>query len=127
MKNRAALRERVFLSYGSLLIKPPLSRGSDGIMDRTGSLHPEAIMDHGCQKVARDAPCLTQEEPQRTPVPRVYRRLTIPTQKRLRILAVFFYTTYAFDLFSSREDAFLALPVCSCHVTQRDVATHTEE
>lgn len=38
-----------------------------------------------------------------------------------------FYTTYAFDLFSSREDAFLELPVCSCHVTQRDVATHTEE
>lgn len=50
-----------------------------------------------------------------------------PHKKRLRILAVFFYTTYAFDLFSSREDAFLALPVCSCHVTQRDVATHTEE
>lgn len=50
-----------------------------------------------------------------------------PQKKRLRILAVFFYTTYAFDLFSSREDAFLALPVCSCHVTQRDVATHTEE
>lgn len=95
-------------------------------MNRTGALHPEAIMDHGCQKAARDAPCLTQEEPQRTAVPRVYRRLTIHAKKTANTRSLF-YTTYAFDLFSSREDAFLALPVCSCHVTQRDVATHTEE
>ena len=96
-------------------------------MNRTGSLHPEAIMDHGCQKAAKTAPLLPKQEPQRTPVPRVYWQLTIPTQKDCEYSQSFLYTLYAFDLFSSREDAFLALPVCSCHVTHRDVATHTEE
>ena len=44
LKNRAALRERgFFILRITSSIKPPLSRGSDGIMDRTGSLHPEAI------------------------------------------------------------------------------------
>lgn len=50
-----------------------------------------------------------------------------PHKKDCKYSQSFLYTIYAFDLFSSREDAFLALPVCSCHVTQRDVATHTEE
>ena len=50
-----------------------------------------------------------------------------PRKKDCEYSQSFLYTIYAFDLFSSREDAFLALPVCSCHVTQRDVATHTEE
>lgn len=94
-------------------------------MNRTGALHPEAIMDHGCPKAARDASCLTQEKPQRTPVPSIY-RLTLHKKKTANTRSLF-YTTYAFDLFSSREDAFLELPVCSCHVTHRDVATHTEE
>lgn len=50
-----------------------------------------------------------------------------PHKKDCEYSQSFLYTIYAFDLFSSREDAFLALPVCSCHVTHRDVATHTEE
>lgn len=92
LKNRAALRERgFFILRITSSIKPPLSRGSDGIMDRTGSLHPEAIMDHGCQKAARDAPCLTQEEPQRTAVPRVYRRLTIHAKKTANTRSLFLY------------------------------------
>ena len=77
-------------------------------------------------KSGKGPPLLRKQELQRTPVPRVYRRLTIHAKKTANTRSLF-YTTYAFDLFSSREDAFLALPVCSCHVTQRDVATHTEE
>lgn len=91
LKNRAALWERGFLSYGSLLLSSLPYRGFGCFMDRTGSLHPEAIMDHGCQKAARDAPCLTQEEPQRTAVPRVYRRLTIHAKKTANTRSLFLY------------------------------------
>lgn len=77
-------------------------------------------------KSSKGPPLLPKQKPQRTPVPRVYQRLTIHAKKTANTRSLF-YTTYAFDFFSSREDAFLELPVCSCHVTHRDVATHTEE
>lgn len=95
-------------------------------MELSGSLAPEAITDHRCLKAARDAPY-----PSRSLNGHHFHMFIggfrSPRKKGLRMLAVLFDTTYAFDLFSSREDAFLALPVCSCHVTHRDVATHTEE
>lgn len=95
-------------------------------MDRTGSLHPEAIMDHGCQKAARDL-LFTQTGASTDTGPKHLSAADDPRKKDCEYSQSFLYTIYAFDLFSSREDAFLELPVCSCHVTHRDVATHTEE
>lgn len=97
-------------------------------MNRTGALHPEAIMDHGCPKAARDGSSFTQTGASTDTGPTRLSAADDPHKKDCEYSQSFFIPPiYAFDLFSSREDAFLALPVCSCHVTQRDVATHTEE
>lgn len=83
-------------------------------------------MDHGCPKAARDGSSFTQTRASTDTDPTRLSAADDPRKKDCEY-SQSFYTTYAFDLFSSREDAFLALPVCSCHVTHRDVATHTEE
>lgn len=96
-------------------------------MDRTGFLHPEAIMDHGYPKAAMYA-SFTQTGAATDSGPKHLSAADNPRKKDCEYSQSFFIPPiYAFDLFSSREDAFLELPVCSCHVTHRDVATHTEE
>lgn len=93
LKNRAALRPaRFFYLTDHFFYQEPPYRDFGCFMNRTGSLHPEAMMDHGCQKAARDAPVLPKRSLNGTS-PKHLSAANDP-RKKTRILAVFFYTTY---------------------------------
>lgn len=132
LKNRVALWERgFFILRITSSIKPPY-RGFGCFMNRTGSLHPEAIMDHGCQKAAKTAPLLPKQEPQRTPVPRVYRQLTIHAKKTANTRSLFLYhlcfrsLLFARRRISSASGMFMPCDPQRCRYAHRGVGPGDE-
>lgn len=91
LKKRAALRERVFFILRiASSIKPPLQRlrlfpESHGFF--AGRSYHGSLMPKSC----KEPPLLPKQEPQRTPGPRVYRRLTIHAKKTANTRSLFLY------------------------------------
>lgn len=92
LKNRAALRERVFLSYGSLLLSSLPSPEAPTVSWITRVLCIQKLSwITDAKKLQGTAPLLPKQKPQRTPVPNIYRRLTIHTKKTANTRSLFLY------------------------------------
>lgn len=94
LKNRAALRERGFfiLRIASSIKELPY-RGFDCFMNHHGFFASRSYHGALMPKSSKGPPLLPKQEPQRTPVPSIYRQLTIHAKKTANTRSLF-YTTY---------------------------------
>lgn len=105
LKNRVALRERGFFILRITSSIKPLSRGFGCFINRHGIFAWRSYHGSLIPKSCKGPPLLSKskQEPQRTPVPHVYRRLTIHAKKTANTRSLFLYHLCFRSLFFARR------------------------